>query len=101
MVAKTKFIIIFLALVLLPSLTQRAMADIVKEALRPTGLVSIACFVMNGPGQPTISSSVSRGVPSPTTGNCADDVLGYINQGFKIKSTLSSGTGGIIYILIK
>lgn len=76
-------------------------AELEKAAAKPTALVSLACSVTSGPGQPTTSFSVSRGVPAPTSGNCSEDVIGYIGQGFRIKTTLSTGTGGIVYILIK
>lgn len=78
-----------------------AMAEANKAAAKPSALVSLACSVMTGPGQATISASVSRGVPLPTSGNCSDDVIGYLNIGFRIKATLSSGTGALIYILVK
>ena len=93
---------VLLAVTILPlTANQGIAAEFEKAAVKPSALVSLACSVTGGPGQPTTSFSTSRGVPAPTSGNCSDDVIGYINQGFRIRSTFSTGTGGIVYILIK
>jgi hypothetical protein len=81
-----------------------ATAASVKAAANPNNLVSIACDIDNpdSQGEQRVKSfSVNRGVPNPNSDNCSDAVVSYLKEGYKIKTTLSSGTGRLIYILVK
>jgi hypothetical protein len=77
---------------------------IARAAAKTTNLVSIACDVDNpdSAGEQRIRSfSVNRGVPNPNSDNCSDGVISYVREGYSIRNILSSGTGRLIYILVK
>lgn len=96
---------LFIALFFLVSLvTSRETLAIFKATTKTTNLVSIACDVDNpdSAGEQRIKSfSVNRGVPNPNSDNCSDGVISYVRDGYRIRNILSSGTGKLIYILVK